>query len=1010
VFVLVLVFVCGFALALGAAGCAERPAGLRATPPGTGPQVVHDLEARPFPDVPFPNDLGTRLDPSSPTGRRINVGTTGETRMEREVREKLNTLDGFGTFAPITVRFDAPLDLDNLIARHRDNLEFADDAVFLVNIDPGSPDYGRPVRLDMGRGNYPATQRPDTEYHPADPRQGAVTLLYETVDEDENGNGQLDPGEDTDGDGVLDRPNVWPPGARPEDGLLTWYERETDTLILRPVVPLREQSEYAVVLTERLVGADGEPVRSPFPFVHHLSQTERLRRLESVFATWRRESIDPVDLSLQDVAFAWVFTTQSVTGDLRALREGLHGAGPFRRLASRFPAEVTPEPALNDDTDPERYTLDISYFNILAENVLGPAFDIDATQVGALLADLEHVDYVVQGRYPSPDLLTQDLPYRWDWTMDLDRQTGKARVRDAELHFTLVVPRTTADHGPPFPVAVYAHGFGQARIEFVGFAGILARYGIASVGIDAWGHGIYLPEAERGLFLDMTDVLGFRPFGETLLQGRAESLDGDDKIDAGGDMFSAYAFHSRDTVRQTVVDLLQLVRVLQGFDGERTWGLDLDEDGRPDLAGDWNGDGTVDAGGAVDYFMWGSSLGGILTQITGALEPAIIACAPVAGGGALTHLTTRSQQISVRSDTVGRATGPVIYGVPAEDATGAGPDPAPDAAPDTIRVTYFFPLAKRFRHLPIAEVSGVRPGDVVRVTNLDKDRAAEVALSDDLSFALHMKADWGDRFTVTLRDPGGAEIAHLDTWSEDVWYARGEAPTYRAGEPLRSPGEGWGLQRGAPDLRRLIGVAQTVLESGDPINYARHFLTEPLHLRPEGPAPTNVLLLLTLGDNMNPMDIHGAWARAAGLVEVAQPDPRYGKSVNDWLIDNWVYEGICGFGRFPPNAHGEEVLFDPDRLDDLCRDATELDGNGFDAPGPPPGDELRLTLDTATGRSGIRFGHMQPCGKHSFFITNPANRFNVDEYLAAVAGYYFATRGQVILDDPCLEDNSCPLP
>ena len=32
---------------------------------------------------------------------------------------------------------------------------------------------------------------------------------------------------------------------------MTWYERETNTLIIRPVVPLREETRYAVVLTER---------------------------------------------------------------------------------------------------------------------------------------------------------------------------------------------------------------------------------------------------------------------------------------------------------------------------------------------------------------------------------------------------------------------------------------------------------------------------------------------------------------------------------------------------------------------------------------------------------------------------------------------------------------------------------------------------------------------------------------------------------------------------------------
>ena len=49
--------------------------GLGATQRTGGPQVVWDLEALPLPEIPLPNDQATRLDPSSPTGRRLNVST-----------------------------------------------------------------------------------------------------------------------------------------------------------------------------------------------------------------------------------------------------------------------------------------------------------------------------------------------------------------------------------------------------------------------------------------------------------------------------------------------------------------------------------------------------------------------------------------------------------------------------------------------------------------------------------------------------------------------------------------------------------------------------------------------------------------------------------------------------------------------------------------------------------------------------------------------------------------------
>jgi len=973
----------------------ESTDGLRATPPGKGPRILHDLEARPFPEIPLPNDLGTRPDPTSPTGLRLNVSMTGETRLERDVRRRLDRLDGWGTYQPIAVRFDAPLDLGNIIERHQGNLDFADDAAYLVNIDPGSPDYGEPVLLDIGRGNFPATLPENTAYHPSDPRQDSLALLFESVDEDVNGNGVLDPGEDTDADGVLDRPNVWPPGASPADGLLTFYELESNTLLLRPVVPLREQSQYAVILTDRLIGRHGEPVRSPFPQVHHRQQEPPLSRLRYIFERWKRQGIP---MAMDDVAFAWVFTTQTVTGELKAIRDGLHGYGPLSWLAEQFPPDTTPLPAMSDDRPQPRYALEIKILKSLATLVLAPAFDITSDQAEAMAEDMNHIDYVVQGRFVSPDFLTDEHEdFIWDWAFDIDAGAGRARVQPGTVHYTMTIPRKTEHHEPPFPVAIYAHGFGLARVESLGFAGIMARYGIASIGIDAWSHGIWIPPEDVTAIMDLTELMGFLPFAETFLEGRARDVVGDGRTHAGADTFSSYAFHTRDTVRQTVIDHLQLIRVLRQFDGEHVWEHDVNGDGRPDLAGDFDGDGTVDAGGPNrEYYQWGSSMGGIHSAIIGAMEPAIVATAPVAGGAGMTNLTIRSRQETVRNDTVVRVLGPLVYG-----------EPVPDR-PGTIRIAYHASLSRIPRDMTIAEVSGVQAGCRVRLDNLDLGREQEVTLREDLRFTLHLKADWDDRFSVTVIGRDGQTLAQLSTWQQDVNYWLTAEPTYRAGEPLRSPAEGWGLHRGSPDYRRLIGLAQAILEPGDPINYVPHYFLEPLDLQPEGPTSGNLLVVATVGDPMDPVDLHGAKARAAGIMEYLGDDPDYGMPVNDWLIERWVYEGVCGLDRYPPNADGVEVLFDPDSLDHLGA----AGGNGFYAPDPeslglPP---LRLTRETPAGVSGLRFGHIQPCGKHSFFITDPTNRFNIDEYLASMIGYWFAAGGRQILDDGCHEDSSCPLP
>src|SRR6478672_3618833 len=82
----------------GACGVDTAPDGLRATPPGDGPLVKFDVAHRPLPEVPLPNDLATFADPTSRTGRRINVSLVAPTNMEKIARDGLDELEGWGTY------------------------------------------------------------------------------------------------------------------------------------------------------------------------------------------------------------------------------------------------------------------------------------------------------------------------------------------------------------------------------------------------------------------------------------------------------------------------------------------------------------------------------------------------------------------------------------------------------------------------------------------------------------------------------------------------------------------------------------------------------------------------------------------------------------------------------------------------------------------------------------------------------------------------------------------------
>src|SRR5688572_6424720 len=147
---------------LAASSCDERAAGdFGRTPDGPGATIRYDLAHTPLPDIPLPIDTATWADPTSRTGLRINASLTAPTEIERDARQRFDQLEGWGTFAPITVSFDldavggksravtqAAVDLSNVSARHHgDDYDFADDAVYLIHLDSGVP-----VPLDVGNG------------------------------------------------------------------------------------------------------------------------------------------------------------------------------------------------------------------------------------------------------------------------------------------------------------------------------------------------------------------------------------------------------------------------------------------------------------------------------------------------------------------------------------------------------------------------------------------------------------------------------------------------------------------------------------------------------------------------------------------------------------------------------------------------------------------------------------------------------------------------------------------
>lgn len=1065
--------ICVAVLGLGA--CVDPPRGLAPTADGDGPRVVFDFDHLPLPEIPLPNDIATRPDPSSPTGLRINASMDAPTRFERVARRRIDELSGWGGYQQIAVAFDAPLDLEVIYARHRDfargdgrDYDFANDAVYLIDVTPGSPTYLEPQALDFGEGNFPVLLRTPQQYFEHDPKTITKALTYETHDEDLDGDGELDPGEDLDLDGVLDRPNAddldGDGELDPVRELISFYERETDTLLFKPVLPLREATTYAVVLTTRLRGRDGEPVRSPFEFVNHATQTDELEPALETLAEY--------GLDAEDIAFAWTFTTQDATGDMVLVRDGLYGAGPLSWLAEDNPPELSFLYEMLDAEDragnrrDNVHILPNEILNDYLEYITMAAFGAQGDEVDVLVRTHDYYAYHVSGRFKSPrllDLVDEGNLDERAWPADLRDPSLRERVEYDEVQFWCAIPKKEYLEDPtkPAPVVLYAHGYTSNKLEQLGL-GLHAKFGIAGCSIDAVGHGLDAGEFERQVRDLFEEIMFAKGAGDALLAGRAEDVDGDGEPDIGAEFFTAYLFRTRDNLRQSLVDWLGLVRLLRTF-GSTNMG-DMDGDGTPELLGDFDADGVVDLGGPdADFFASGTSLGGLISSALSGIEPRVVAAAPISGGAGLVDLAVRSEQGGMVEAVSLRLMGPLIVG-------------EPDGGGGT-RIYTLVPSGNDDARRTLAYRQAIEPGDVVMVTNLDatppQSRCARVmpetpppgyggyvgwrrstcpgAAQEGLpcrtcgdgeagtyacdlagTFRVGIPADKDDRLVIEVfAGPDAVEIegaerhctphddaklrTTIDTFEVPVPYWRrsgGERvpETFAPGDELVALEDGFGFQRATPSLRKFSAFGQIIVEGADPAMYAVHYSRDPLVFH-EGDEeivnpPTNVLNVVTVGDANVPVNTGIGIAKVAGFVELFEPDPRHGKTVNRVLIDEGIQEGVPWLEVRGP-AWGP-VLVDPDNLSGSTNvEPMDPTGSvdGLVAPRlDPPLRIIAPMPGTKDGKTGVVLPMIDEFdGAHGFSPPGMTDLdFDVGQFMEHQIGWFFRSRGTEVRFDPCM--------
>jgi hypothetical protein len=353
------------------------------------------------------------------------------------------------------------------------------------------------------------------------------------------------------------------------------WDPATNTMFAKPGAVLRQETRYALVVTDAIRDTAGEPVIAD--------------------PSYRRcvQASDPLCPAPSRAVAGTIFTTMSATAWLEHARDILPYVPPATRMAE-------PRGGFR--------IADLTGLVLHHQNGVNPLrfADLSLPVESGLLAG---IDRLVIGSFRSPRFLEDDQSIRPAPTLP-----GFAVPESTiEVGFNAFLPESPK---PPagYPVVIFGHGFGDSRFGApTAVAPTLARAGLATIAITAVGHGF-------GPFSTVTFTT--RDGRSTTLPtlGRSVDLNNDGVIETneGSTLITPVAYGARDCFRQTAVDLMQLTRAIRQ-------GLDLDGDGVPDV--DPN-----------RIYYGGHSLGAMFGPVFAAMEPAVRAIALNVGGGSAVEI------------------------------------------------------------------------------------------------------------------------------------------------------------------------------------------------------------------------------------------------------------------------------------------------------------------------------------------------------------------------------------
>ena len=336
------------------------------------------------------------------------------------------------------------------------------------------------------------------------------------------------------------------------------WDVATSTLHVESDELLAQHTRYALIVTTGLRDAAGQPVQAIEAF-RRFRQTVRGKYqnalLEAIHAARRLGVLE------RHIVTASVYTTQSVTSVMERIRDQIKNGTP---AAANFLLGPNGERAAFNVADVS------SIVSRQHTTVNPPGFTDVNFEVPVLQVVPGAVGTFASGIYLSPDYQVHPGEY----IPAVGTRTGTPHVQSYNnIHFSVFLP---SGPKPPagWPVAIVGHGTGSGRHgPLWRVASKLAAYGIASVGINGVGFGFgplgsLTINLRNGSSLTIPD------------EGRSIDQNGNNLISNGEGSVAArpraWTIGERDGYKQTTVDLMQLVRVIEV-------GIDVDDDRSADL-------------------------------------------------------------------------------------------------------------------------------------------------------------------------------------------------------------------------------------------------------------------------------------------------------------------------------------------------------------------------------------------------------------------------------------------